>query len=418
MIIGGYELMDEIGSGGFADVYKCKKISDGSIKAIKIADLNDDNEKIRFKREIRMQSSLTHKNIVPILDYNTVEEPFFYTMPLGKMNLERYIEKVSVEEEKIEIFKDIAEGLKYAHKKVVHRDLKPGNIIIFCEDGVATPKICDFGLGKFSIRDSTILTKTSHYVGTPYYIAPEQLDNPKTVDKRSDIYALGKILYIMITGENVYSYDISKIPSEYRYIITKACERNPDDRYQDVDELLKDLDQRLPKDPLKLINEEIEKIVDSNDYSKFQTEFLAKILSQNSIHDEILLMLPNIPKKILKSLLDNHKELFFIVLTDYDDSVKGEVNYNYCDVVADFYCEIFKLSESLEVRSLIINRLAKLGAHHNRYHVGQTFSRIVNSNNNNIEIMLMAKKALESKETREFNYGYLTDKSIKILERI
>lgn len=145
------------------------------------------------------------------------------------------------------IFVQICEGLKYLHSHeriIIHRDLKPQNILFFNNNLV---KISDVGLARFVNRDTASITYTGNSAGTQFYISPEQIDDFKNVDIRTDIYALGIILFEMFTDNpNIAGYDLdSDIPRPFNSLIRKMVMHNKNNRYQTVEELLLDYKSRI-----------------------------------------------------------------------------------------------------------------------------------------------------------------------------
>jgi len=411
MKINGYTIKEQIGNGGFSKVYNCEN-SEGNNFAIKVPEISGLLDEERFKREIRMNATLDHENTMPICDVNLEELPYFFTMPLGKMNLEEYINNNNLnyndnKEELIGIINSIASGLEHAHDKgVIHRDLKPQNIIIFENDGDIVPKICDFGAGRFSLRDTTVLTRTGHSIYSPDYCAPEQRKEFRELDERADIYSLGKIIYRIVTGNNPLDYDLSDIPHEYSYIISKACKRIPENRYQDAPGLIADLNLfpiLFNKDPLKLIEDEVERIENSGDYSKDNIEYLAKVLSINT-DDKVLDYLPNLPDGILRSLLTYYNELFYLSLISLDKKIKNTyfIPNGYADSMSDFFRKISDYRVSTEIKCLMIKILSELIDSAGQYSSVGSFTYIIEENTQISELMKLAKEILEKSDDRRF----------------
>ncbi|MHC4661616.1 MAG: serine/threonine protein kinase [Planctomycetota bacterium] len=212
-LIEGYTLEKIIGKGGMGVVLKAKQHSLDKFVAIKILapKFADDAEYVkRFIREARTAAKLNHPNIMQVLDTGNVEKHYYIVM--------EYIEGVSLakilkekgkldEKEALGIAAKVAEALGAAQKEgLVHRDIKPENIMITDAGHV---KLCDMGLAK-STKGDAGLTQEGSFVGTPYYIAPEQAKG-ESVDIRSDIYALGMTVYHMLTGNRPFEGDTIKV---------------------------------------------------------------------------------------------------------------------------------------------------------------------------------------------------------------
>jgi CHASE2 domain-containing sensor protein len=261
--IGRYQILGEIGRGGMAIVFKGKEKETGKIAAIKVINplySADPTFKIRFKREAKVMMRIHHPNIIGIYELNRQKGVYYYAMEyfLGKDLKDKFsaIRKKG-EKQVIHILRQILDGLQSVHKKdIVHRDIKPANILINDEGFI---KITDFGLAR-PIEDDNLMTTIGQAVGTPAYCAPEQIMGKK-VSARSDIYALGVLMYEMVNGTLPYKAaniadlarqkvtgdikpfsDDSILSSDLEKIIGKMLIANPGKRYQSVDEILSDLD--------------------------------------------------------------------------------------------------------------------------------------------------------------------------------
>jgi predicted Ser/Thr protein kinase len=252
---GRYEVVRELGKGAMGVVYLGRDPVIGrlvALKTIRVAaedDLEQREFNERFLREAQAAGTLSHPNIVTVHDVGEEDEISFIAMEYveGK-NLKQIIrEKVPLSWERIaEIMAQVAEGLDYAHRKgIVHRDVKPANIII-TPDG--TVKITDFGIAKI---ETSSLTETGQFLGTPNYMSPEQVTG-EAVDGRSDLFSLGVVLYELLTrkkpflGDNVtsISYKIvhedfpalqtvdGAIPTELSPILARALAKDPAARFQ------------------------------------------------------------------------------------------------------------------------------------------------------------------------------------------
>jgi serine/threonine protein kinase len=199
-----YELDREIGAGGMAHVYHAYDRQHGRDVAIKVMrpELSAAIGVERFLREIRIEARLQHPNILPLYDSGVADGLLYYVMPYveGESLRERIRrEKQLSVPEAIRIAREVADALDYAHRhNVVHRDIKPGNILL----SGGHPLVADFGLARaVSAADEESLTASGIAVGTAEYMSPEQASGESDVDGRSDIYALGCVLYEMLAGD-------------------------------------------------------------------------------------------------------------------------------------------------------------------------------------------------------------------------
>ncbi|MFZ2054632.1 MAG: protein kinase [Candidatus Aminicenantales bacterium] len=258
---GRYEIIEELGRGGMGIVYKA---TDNKLKrtvALKFLPFEwtyDLQAKERFVREAQAAAALDHPNICTVYEIDEAEGRMFISMAFVegeslKTRLDRGLLKI---DEAIGFGMQVAEGLKEAHKKgIVHRDIKSANIMV-TEKGQA--KIMDFGLAR--VRGGTLLTKEGMTMGTVAYMSPEQARG-EDVDHRSDIWSLGVVFYEMLSGrlpfrgdhDQAVIYSILKespppiavsrpeIPPPIEHVVAKALEKNPDQRYQSVEEFIEDL---------------------------------------------------------------------------------------------------------------------------------------------------------------------------------
>lgn len=257
-----YEILEKIGGGGMALVYKakCRLLNRYvAIKVLRSEFTNDEEFIIKFKRESQSSASLSHPNIVSIYDVGCENEIHYIVMEYVKgKTLKQVIrenEKLSPKKS-IDITINIAEALFHAHKNnIVHRDIKPHNIMITDEGRV---KVMDFGIARAAT--SSTVTTTSNVIGSVHYFSPEQARGGYT-DEKSDLYSLGIVMYEMVTGTVPFQGDSpisvalkhireeiipaneidSTIPSNVDKIIRKATQKDQTMRYESAQEFLKDL---------------------------------------------------------------------------------------------------------------------------------------------------------------------------------
>ncbi|MAT42795.1 MAG: hypothetical protein CL609_10665 [Anaerolineaceae bacterium] len=268
-MIGKYKVIEEIGRGGMAVVYKGIDTLLGRMVAIKII-LPDQttSEKFvkRFLKEAKALANLSHTNIVKVFDYGEFEGlPYLAMEYVTGGSLTSLVGSPVKFEQAVNLLIPIARALEHVHKqKIVHRDVKPANILL---NDVGQPLLSDFGILKIvDSEESQGLTGTGMVVGTPAYMAPEQIKG-KSIDARVDIYAMGVMFYELLTGKKPYEADspielslkhindpiprakqsIRDLPIEADQIISKAMAKNIDDRYLSMDSFVKDLEKMLKK---------------------------------------------------------------------------------------------------------------------------------------------------------------------------
>lgn len=264
ILAGRYELLERIGDGGMAVVYKARCRLLNRYVAIKILkpEFTKDLKFIEnFKRESQAAASLSHPNIVNIFDVGREGNIHYIVMELveGRVLSELIKEKGPLEwRQAVEIVKQMASALSLAHKNhIIHRDVKPQNILI-TEDGV--PKLADFGIAK-AINASTLVGATGTVLGSVHYFSPEQARGGY-VDEKSDIYSLGIVLYELLTGRVPFDGDnpvnvalmhindemtppsriVSGIPPQLEQVVMKATRKYQTERYANADEMYEALE--------------------------------------------------------------------------------------------------------------------------------------------------------------------------------
>jgi serine/threonine protein kinase/Flp pilus assembly protein TadD len=265
--ISHYKITEKLGQGGMGEVYLADDLKLDRKVAIKFLPEHFSKDKDiveRFEREAKATAALNHPNIITIYDVIESDSQICIIMEyVDGDSLRTKIDKgVSDLDEVLGITKQICEGLSEAHNAdIVHRDIKPENILI---DSRGRVKILDFGLAK--LKGVSKLTKETSTMGTIHYMSPEQIQG-KDVNHRSDIWSLGVVLHELLTGEAPFKGDYESavhyailnenpesiqtfradVSSELLHVLNRSLEKNPDDRYQSVNEILIDL-KRIKRD--------------------------------------------------------------------------------------------------------------------------------------------------------------------------
>jgi serine/threonine protein kinase len=264
--LGRYKILEQLGEGGMATVYKAYDSSLDRFVAIKVIRTDQfapsmlDEILKRFEREAKALAKLSHPNIVHIHDYGKYEGAPYLVMeylPSGTLK-QRLGNPLSVKQS-LRLLLPIAQALAYAHEhNIIHRDIKPTNILL-TENGL--PMLSDFGIAKIlESNETSSLTGTGMSIGTPEYMAPEQWTGQS--GPQSDIYSLGVVLFEMVTGRKPYTADtpvgvmlkqvkdppphpsqfVSDLPEGLENVILKALESRPEDRYKSMNEFAADLE--------------------------------------------------------------------------------------------------------------------------------------------------------------------------------
>ena len=246
------EILECLGRGGMGVVYKARQPRLDRLVALKI--LAREKEKDphfaeRFQREAQALARLSHSNIVMVYDFGETAGLYYLLMEyVDGLNLRQLLQRQKITpEQALTIVPKICEALQYAHEQqIVHRDIKPENVLV---DKYGRVKIADFGIAKIlgQARPNGSLTGEKGVIGTPHYMAPEQIEKPATVDHRADIYSLGVVFYELLTGElplGRFPTPSQKIQVDVRLdeIVLHALEKEPKRRYQQAREIKTDVE--------------------------------------------------------------------------------------------------------------------------------------------------------------------------------
>ena len=281
-----YRLLDKLGEGGFGVVYRAEQVKPiHRIVAIKIVKAGVTSADIlgRFAIEQRTLAIMEHPNIARILDAGETDigAPYFVMEMVKGRSITQYCKQNDFDlRQRLALFIPVCRAVHHAHQKgIIHRDIKPGNIMVMDEAGKAVPKVIDFGIAKVLEGEGsghTIATGVDQLVGTPGYISPEQIENGSShVDTRSDVYALGGVFFELVCGKALITpADIAAKPihillrdlaekdpprpssiepsvkGDLDWIALKALERDPERRYGSADDLADDITRYLSFEPI------------------------------------------------------------------------------------------------------------------------------------------------------------------------
>jgi eukaryotic-like serine/threonine-protein kinase len=276
--LGNYTLEKQLDSGGMGTIYIARHRMmrrPAAVKVLRPDQLGGEEAIARFEREVELASRLTHPNTISIFDFGRAADgTFYYAMELlDGFNLHRLVRHFGPVPAARAIFllRQACGSLSEAHGKgIIHRDVKPNNIFVTRRGGICDfVKVLDFGLAKRSTETSTELTETGRIFGTPHYLAPEGVRGAAAMDHRTDIYALGAVAFWLLTGRHLFEggamevmaehlhtlppvpSQVSElpIPAELDRIVLRCLAKEPEKRFDSIDELAAKLDELAAKPP-------------------------------------------------------------------------------------------------------------------------------------------------------------------------
>lgn len=271
--IGDYQLVKELGRGGWGTVYKALHCGLGKMVALKLLHESTGTAVKRFDREIHMQARLRHPNIVPVFDTGIGPDQRPYLVmdyiegqPLSKLIADKRLNDVSI----ARLIAKVGHALQHAHQRgILHRDIKPDNILV---DRSGQPFVVDFGIARDTEDEGEALTRVGQVVGTPYYIAPEQIQG-QALGPETDVWALGVVLYYALAGHppfrgrneldtlgEVMRSEPAKperkggppVPADLWTICRHALEKDPLRRYRSAEAFATDLENLIRDEPLSV----------------------------------------------------------------------------------------------------------------------------------------------------------------------
>ncbi len=276
-IIGRYKIMEKIGEGGMASVYVAEQEQPFRRKvALKIIKLGMDTKQViaRFEAERQSLAMMDHPNIAKVFDAGTTEtgRPYFVMELVKGISITEYCDRNNLNtQERLELFIPICQAIQHAHQKgIIHRDIKPSNVLVTSHDGKPVPKVIDFGIAKATnqrLTEKTLYTHFAQIIGTVEYMSPEQAEmSGLDIDTRTDIYALGVLLYELLTGTTPFEGEMlrSKGYAEMQRIIREEEPIKPSTKLSTLGEALSDLaEHRRSKPELlpKLVRGDLDWIV-------------------------------------------------------------------------------------------------------------------------------------------------------------
>ncbi|MEU3421993.1 serine/threonine-protein kinase [Streptomyces murinus] len=411
----------KLGAGGQGEVWLAREGRSREMIVLKrpldSVDVSEGSpDRARFEREVRIQSTLRHDGIMPILRiYKTPAGPLF-TMPYAETSLEQQLLNGPLTEaESVDIILAIADAVEFAHSEgVLHRDLKPANILYL--DGRWV--VSDFGLCRDVNSDSVTITQSRTVVGSVAYMAPEQYDDAHEVTESADILSIGRIFYHCLTGRVPFPYFRSElIPAKFRYLITRAVAEDPSARYQTVSEFRQELellvtgapDLTPPMERARTLNAE------SLEGDPEATLSLARLLVEKA-DDEVFYkdFVPALSAETLREIERRTPREFRQIVSTFDQFSEGSHPFSYTDAIAKFFRDVAFVApgDDYAIRRLALRRILIVGASHNRFFIGQMFASIVSRIKEVDDILLVASLLREHPDEARFMSFYLRQHSL------
>lgn len=372
-----YRDLEKLGSGGFGVVWKVVRVEDGKNFAKKVLldspDLTQE-DKDRFSAEARLLKSLNHPRIVKVIATHLSTEPFWFILPLYQGSLREIIPKVHADPElAAKVIGQLLDAVENAHMDgVIHRDLKPENILYDAQGDIV---VSDFGLGRQLNSESTRKTFTGQQLGTPYYMAPEQLTDAKSATALSDIYAIGRIIYELATGDLPHLQpDLKGMDPGLAHVISKCTSRRPEDRYQSIAELRRDYLLVAQGQVGKKSGDDLDEILaglvgtplDASSLKQLHEALMENRDNADKLHEALMA----IPAEAFQRYSEAYPEAARELLRKFSEHVeKTGWGFDACDEIANVILRLRKATEDVPSRVNLSMALLELGFSHNRWYV-------------------------------------------------
>jgi WD40 repeat protein/serine/threonine protein kinase len=329
-VIGQYKLLQLIGEGGFGSVFMAEQERPVRRKvALKIIKLGMDTKQViaRFEAERQALAIMDHPNIAKVLEAGATEtgRPYFVMELVRGVPITEYCDSQRLTtRQRAELFVQVCQAIQHAHQKgVIHRDIKPNNVLVTMHDDKAVPKVIDFGIAKATgqnLTEKTLFTEFRQFVGTPAYMSPEQAQmNELDVDTRSDIYSLGVLLYELLTGTT--PFDPRQLRSaaydEIRRIIREVEPPKPSTRISTLGDTLPGVAERRRIDPSQFSHSMkgeldwiVMKAMDKDRTRRYETANGLTLDIQRYLNDEPILARPPSSAYRFRKLVRRNKLAF------------------------------------------------------------------------------------------------------------
>ncbi len=378
-----YKKQAKLGSGGFCEVWTCAREEDGEVFAMKILTDESDEAGRRFGREVRILSKLDHPRVVSVIAKRLDEPPLWYVMPLYKHSLRELMEDlVGNEKRTLTVYSAILDGVKYAHGQgVIHRDLKPENVLLNSDEDIV---ISDFGLGRAMDAETSRKTYTGEWLGTFAYMAPEQLQDAKQADARSDIFSLGRILYELYAGSIAGAVqDLSPLPVGVANIVERCTKNGPDQRFQSVEDLehafllltARRKKASAPEELQQLLGE----LIAQGHATTKQIQKASRLIAECQ-DDKMLLheFAVDLPEAVFSSLEEANPDIAKLLVRVFAEVAAAQGwPFDYTDNIGAACEKFHRATKDPEIKACIAAVALEVGVSHNRFYVMDVAARLI-----------------------------------------
>lgn len=336
----------------------------------------------RFQSEARILARLDHPNIVRVVDQQLNVEPYFVVTPLYSSDLRGWLNHSLPlsHDAKRKIFWHLLDAVEYAHAQgVIHRDLKPENILLNSPDEVV---VIDFNIS-LERTECMRYTVTGDRLGTPLYLAPEQLRDAKQADERADIYSLGVILYELFGGAIGSSTLATEgLPGLVKVVVEKCCNQQPTKRYQTVSELKRAWLKAIDLNGRQSEHNELETLILQGSSKRLSPSELDRVLALLDEYSDDLDLLDRFVMdsdvELLQDMATYDGEGFGALLTAWAEFFSQQSwPFDYTDKIANRCKELCRAVQSSGSRALLICALIVLARAHNRFYVWRVAAALI-----------------------------------------
>lgn len=416
-----FRVINEIDRGGMGCVLLVDDLQTQSRVALKYCPSEEDAMRRRFGREVRIMSSMDHPNVMSVLWHNDNYNPPYFVMPLATQSVADQARANRDLRSVLDVFMGICTGVQAIHGAgFTHRDIKPPNALMMPDGRVV---VTDLGLARFDERDSTALTRTTMFLGTTLYCAPEQMmpGGSRDADARTDVFQLGKVLYELVTGDQPALIDESRLPLGLGHVVSRATQQQPDRRYQSVAQLMDAVQNFIrAQDPAAAASsqfdgliEQARALLESGKYDARNCEAILETIPQVTEDGELYIeQFERIPKELLRVMADTVPHLLERPLDIYCKAVEdviGGYNFSHAEVVADRMSSVFSgaANATLKVAALKATLIAAVKL--SRYAAMDVFDRLLTSVNSPDIAVPTAEMLREQREYYRYMIGRIPD---------